>query len=252
MVSLRRAALSPADRILIDRLQEEAEDFKGSLTTDVEDFIFMEENALKLAHKIDSYARKYPDLGRAAGLVEKGLRAFHSYVLPALVAATDELDDAIDRRTDEVDVIRERKTAGRTAAEDVAVTEVEYASGQEPGGPDDVCTLVRAGFTVGGAALVRLLGCQARVLDARLAQLVKDARGRRTLLNAVQNSREILQAVKPAVLRWVANELSSEFGEYPRMTADWAEESDLPYVARIDLRARRVEFEVELDVLGKD
>lgn len=90
----------------IDALYDELEELK-SLQADIEEFIFMEETATKLAAKARDLARKYSDLRDVDRGVQDGLDDYHGHVLNALSAALDELDEAQDRRVERIDELRE-------------------------------------------------------------------------------------------------------------------------------------------------
>ncbi len=131
---------------------------------------------------------------------------------------------------------------------DVNIIDIDFASGQEPLDGEDYVSLVRVEFTVGGAALARLLGRQHRVLDRALKQATE-----RQLINAALNSDELLKALTPTVSKFVHNHLMYELDEpyVAKALVDFANESDLPYVARVNAQNETVTFELEFDVWSR-
>lgn len=140
----------------------------------------------------------------------------------------------------------------RTAAADIKVHDVEFASGQDEPIEDGLitgegfATLVRAEFTISGRTLARLLGKQMRVLETALGKIKP-----RQILNAVEDSREVLKVVgraaKNMVQRYIVSDLQMDS---PRLGVNVSEESDLPYTAKIDARNQSVRVELEFDVGG--
>ena len=132
---------------------------------------------------------------------------------------------------------------------DVTVLDIDFASGQEPTDGEDYVSLVRVEFTVGGAALARLLGRQHRVLDRALKQATE-----RQLINAALNSAELLKTLTPAISKFVREYLAYELDE-PRVAKavmDFAQEdTGLPFVARVGSRTETVAFELEFDVWSR-
>lgn len=143
-----------------------------------------------------------------------------------------------------------RVVARVLTAADIKVDDVDFASGQEPDDAiemgEDFATLVRAEFTISGRTLARLLGKQERVLEKALTTLKPKA-----VLTAIENSKDVLRALTPAVKRMVQQYITSEGGDAPsRLTVDFASESDLPYKAKADARKKTVTVEMEFDVLS--
>ena len=134
-------------------------------------------------------------------------------------------------------------------AADIKVHNVEFASGQEPDDAvemgEDFATLVRAEFTISGRTLTRLLGKQERVLEKALTTLKP-----RAILTAVENSKDALRAVTPAVKRMVQQYVTDMGGNAGRLKVDFASESDLPYKVKADARSKTVRVEMEFDVLS--
>lgn len=140
----------------------------------------------------------------------------------------------------------------RTAATDIKVHDVEFASGQDEhleeslDSGEGVITLVRAEFTVSGRTLARLLGKQMRVLETALGKMKS-----RQILNAVDGNREVLKVVGRVAKNMVQRYIVSDLGkDSPRLTVDFASESDLPYKAVVDARNQSVRVELEFDVGG--
>ncbi len=134
-------------------------------------------------------------------------------------------------------------------AADIKVHNVEFASGQEPDDAIEMgegfASLVRAEFTISGKTLARLLGKQQRVLEKAL-----DKAKIKQILNAVENSKDVLRAVTPAVKRMVQDYVTDMGGDAGRLKVDFADESDLPYKAKTDARNQAVRVEMEFDVLS--
>lgn len=136
-------------------------------------------------------------------------------------------------------------------AADIKVHNVEFASGQEPDEAiemgEDFASLVRAEFTVSGRTLARLLGKQQRVLEKAL-----DKATTKLIVNKLQDNRDMLRVLTPAVKRMVTQYITRDLGENApsKLTVEFAEESDLPYTAKIDARKQSVRVELEFEVGG--
>ncbi len=137
----------------------------------------------------------------------------------------------------------------RTAASDVQIHTVEFASGQEPDDAidsrGDFVTLVRVDFTLRGPTLARLLEKQDRVLEKALKELNSKA-----LLNRAQDSQALLRELTPAIKKMVQSYVSSEGARAGRLTVDFASEGDLAYTAKADAAKKEVRIELEFDVEG--
>jgi hypothetical protein len=143
-----------------------------------------------------------------------------------------------------------RVVARILTAADITVHDVDFASGQEPDDSveagEDFATLVRVEFTISGRTLARLLGKQERVLEKALTDISD-----RKVLNAIQNNNDVLRAITPAVKRMVTQYITHDLGaDAPRLSVDFADESDLPYEVKADPRKLAVRVEMEFDVLS--
>lgn len=140
----------------------------------------------------------------------------------------------------------------RTAASDLTVHDVEFASGQEESikeglqTGDGFATLVRAEFTVSGKMLARLLGKQMRVLEQALTKTKPQQ-----VIRALQDNRDVFKVVGKAAKNMVQRYITGDLQEdAPRMTVDFADDSDLPATAKIDAKRLSVRVELEFDVIG--
>jgi hypothetical protein len=89
----------------ISALEDEREEIKEMISK-LEDFVFMEETATKVAGEIKRLASKYPaskSLAAAASVAARGFERFHHGVIDMLSRALDELDDADEARISELD-----------------------------------------------------------------------------------------------------------------------------------------------------
>lgn len=86
----------------LDALQEELEALEV-MRSDLEDVLFMEETVTTTMHKAQELARKYPDLHGMNRYTQSGLMDFHHRVLADVSRALDELDEAVERRDQEVE-----------------------------------------------------------------------------------------------------------------------------------------------------
>lgn len=134
-------------------------------------------------------------------------------------------------------------------ASDISVLNVEFASGQEPDleFDDSFASLVRVEFTIKGRALAKLLNKQERVLPKVLEKIKSHQ-----IINAIQNSENILQIVSPDIRRMVTKYIVIELDKKaPKLSISFAEESDLPYTAKVNPKDMSVTVEMEFDVLSE-
>lgn len=88
----------------ITALEDERDEIQ-QMIAQLEDFVFMEETAMKVSADIQRLAHKYPasrNLAAAASVAARGFERFHHGVLDKLSRALDELDDAADVRASEL------------------------------------------------------------------------------------------------------------------------------------------------------
>lgn len=132
---------------------------------------------------------------------------------------------------------------------EIIVHGVEFASGQEPEQGDDFVTLVRVDFEVKNGTLAKVVGKQRRVLQRYL-----ESASPREVLRALLRDRDILLKIRPAVRKFVENYIKFELEEAlpgKKIRVDEAEESDLPFTVRIDVKGLSVRVEAEFDALGE-
>ena len=91
-----------------DAIDEELEEIQV-MKANLEDFVFMEEDAMKYAAKIQKLAVQYPSdrhLAEAAREAAWGFAHFHQGVIDALSRALEALDEAEDSRLNEAEELR--------------------------------------------------------------------------------------------------------------------------------------------------
>ncbi len=92
----------------LDELMEELDEIK-TLSSHLEDFVFLEEAATKLVTEIRKLSQKYPrdqNLEEAARETARGFEQFHHGVIDVLSRALEAFDEAEETRQDEAEELK--------------------------------------------------------------------------------------------------------------------------------------------------